>query len=138
MFAFFADPRALPLWDPGVRAVQALDGDPRVGARFAVDAALGDPLIYEIIEWTSPCAMEWTSSAGSTQATDRFEFAESEGGGTVLRISSKFEVADESPRVNGLRQRMFRAAAAAAVAGARTAELTSRAPRAASVAPRED
>ena len=137
MFAFFANPRTLPLWDPGVRAVQALDGEPCVGARFAVDAGLGDPLTYEIIEWTPSCAMEWTASAGSTQATDRFEFAEAGSGGTVLRISSTLELADESPRVNGLRARAFRAAAAAALTGARTAEL-SRASRAASVARRED
>ena len=118
VFAFFADPRALPSWDPGVRGVVALDGEPGVGSRFVVDAGLSDPLTYEIVEWTPPILMEWTAENGATRATDRFEFSATTGGGTLLRMRSTLELADESARVNALRERAFRAAAAAALASA--------------------
>ncbi len=54
----FTDAARMPEWDPAVKRMTPLDGEPRPGARFEVEIAAGfgwsKRHVEEVVEWTPP------------------------------------------------------------------------------------
>lgn len=73
-FAYMADVRNFPLWDPGVRRVAAVRGDgPGLGAVYEVEVRVGAaPLVlrYEVIEWEPPRRLAWLASTRTLRSVD--------------------------------------------------------------------
>lgn len=73
-FAYMADVRNFPLWDPGVRRVTAVRGDgPGLGAVYEVEVRVGAaPLVlrYEVIEWEPPRRLALLASTRTLRSVD--------------------------------------------------------------------
>ena len=135
-FAFLADFRNLPRWDPGIAHVEQLDGgsEPAIGARYKVIAAfLGRhvPMDYEVRRLDAEGRLaELVGEAPTLTAIDRIE-VEPTRSGIRVRWTADFEMKGALGHAEFLMRPLLNRVARSAMNGMRRT-LTERAhPRAA-------
>ena len=86
-FAYVADLRNLPQWDPSSQCAELL-GDELIGVgdRFAVDVLFRGrttPWVYEIVEYERPSRIVLRGAGGHTSVIDEIEFRTIEHGARI-------------------------------------------------------
>ena len=123
VFAFLADFRNLPKWDPGIAEARQLEGEEAgVGARYEVVATfLGRrvPMTYRTARHDAEArARELVGEGATLTATDRITVRETAGGAEV-RWQADFEMKGALRYAEPLMKPLFRRLGAKAMAGLR-------------------
>lgn len=119
-FDHVADFTRTPGWDPAIRAAERLDAGPLgVGARFAVDFAVGSrivPLVYGITVHDRPDRVVLETSGRWHRGRDDVRF-HPDPAGTRIEWEAEFALRGPGRLIDPLLGVGFRRTAAAAVAG---------------------